>query len=158
MNESLLHILHQAFFGGIAAVGFAVLFNSAPRILPYCFGAGVLALATRTIGQEIGASLAGASFFAALLLAIADKALRDFPSSRGSVLAVVGSIPMVPGSLAAKVLVTVFTYLRSGERQSAAVMVATGNDLIMLVSTLAAIGTALALPSLIPPAGNSDED
>jgi len=158
MNAPLLHILHQAFFGGVAACGFAVLFNCPPRILPHCFGAGVLALAARTSGQEMGLSLAGASFFAALLLAIADRVWRDSPSSRGSVLAVVGSIPMIPGSLATKVLISVFTYLRSGHSQGAEVIIATWGNLIMLVSTMAAIGTALALPSLVPAATNVDED
>lgn len=157
MMTSLLHLLHQAFFGGVAAMGFAVLFNCRPRMLPHCFAAGALALATRTIGQENGLSLAGASFFSALLLAIVDKVWRDSPSSRGSILAVVGSIPMIPGSLAAKALISVFAFLRSGQSQGPAVVIATWDNLIMLFSTLAAIGTALALPSLIPVVRSPDE-
>jgi len=163
MNPAILHILHQAFFGGIAAAGFAVLFNCHPRMLPLCFGAGALALAARTIGQELGCSLAVASFFAALLLAIVDKVWQDFPSPRGSVLAVVGSIPMVPGSLAAKVFISVFAFLRSGQGPGAEATsamfetVATWDNLMMLIFTLAAIGTGLALPSLIPRAEIKDE-
>jgi uncharacterized membrane protein YjjB (DUF3815 family) len=157
MNISLLYMLHQAFFGGIAAVGFAVLFNCRPPMLPHCFGAGALALAARTIGIENGFSLAAASFFSALLLAVVDKAWRESPSSRGSVLAVVGSIPMIPGSLAAKVLVSVFTFLRSGQSQDTAAIIVTWENLIMLIATLAAIGTALALPSLIPAIKNADD-
>ncbi|HEX4084297.1 MAG TPA: threonine/serine exporter family protein [Chthoniobacteraceae bacterium] len=153
---SILQILHQAFFGGIAAAGFAVLFNCHPRMLPLCFGAGALALAVRTAGQEMGTSLAVASFIAALVLAIADKVWEDFPSPRGSVLAVVGAIPMVPGSLAAKVFISVFAFLRTGQGpgagDSAAFMqtIATWDNIMMLIFTLAAIGTGLALPSLVP--------
>jgi uncharacterized membrane protein YjjB (DUF3815 family) len=150
MNPNLHLLLHQAFFGGIAAAGFAVLFNCHPRMLPLCFGAGALALATRTIGQELGGSLAVASFFAALLVAIIDKVWQDFPSPRGSVLAVVGAIPMVPGSLAAKVFISVFAFLRSGSTQGIDVTIATWDNLLMLIFTLCAIGTGLALPSLIP--------
>jgi len=157
LDTPLLHILHQAFFGGVAAVGFAVLFNCSPRMLPACFGAGALALAVRTIGQDYGASLAVASFFAALLLAIVNRIWQDFPSPRGSVLAVVGVIPMVPGSLAAKVFMSVFEFLRSGQSQGVAATVATWDSLVMLVFTLAAIGTGLALPSLIPAARVSEE-
>jgi len=158
MNPALLHILHQAFFGGVAAVGFAVLFNCHPRTLPACFGAGVLALAVRTVGQELGFSLAVASFFAALLLAMVDKVWHEFASARGSVLAVVGAIPMVPGSLAAKVLMSVFAFLRSAQSQGTEATIATWNNLMMLIFTLAAIGTALALPSLIPAAKIADEE
>jgi uncharacterized membrane protein YjjP (DUF1212 family) len=156
-DTSALHILHQAFFGGLAAFGFAVLFNCHPRMLPACFGAGALALAARTIGQDQGASLAVASFFAALLLAIVNKIWQDFPSPRGSILAVVGVIPMVPGSLAAKVFISVFTFLRSGQSLGVEATVTTWNNLIMLIFTLAAIGTGLALPSLIPAARVSEE-
>ncbi len=157
MNPSILFVLHQAFFGGVAAAGFAVLFNCRPRMLPLCFGAGALALAVRTIGQQHGASLAVASFFAALVLAIANKAWLDSLSPRGSVLAVVGAIPMVPGSLAARVFISVFAFLRSGQSPGVEVTVATWDNLLMLIFTLAAIGTGLALPSLIPAAKVNEE-
>jgi len=155
-HEQIFHILHHAFFGGIAAAGFAVLFNCHPRMLPLCFGAGALALAVRTTGQELGASLAAASFIAALAVAAPDKLLEHFPSPRGSVLAVVGTIPMIPGSLAAKVFISVFAFLRAGQGPGAgdaagiAETIATWDNLMMLIFTLAAIGTGLALPSLIP--------
>jgi uncharacterized membrane protein YjjB (DUF3815 family) len=157
MNTAILHILHQAFFGGVAAVGFAVLFNAHPRTLPACFAAGAVALAVRTIGQEAGASLAVASFFAALLLAILDKLWHETGPARGSVLAIVGAIPMIPGSLAAKVLISVFAFLRTGQNQGVEATIATWDNLMMLIFTLAAIGTALALPRLIPAARVSED-
>jgi uncharacterized membrane protein YjjB (DUF3815 family) len=157
MNPTIHFLIHQAFFGGIAAAGFAVLFNCAPRMLPLCFGAGALALATRTAGQDLGGSLAVSSFFAALLLAILDKLWQDFPSPRGSILAVVGAIPMVPGSLAAKVFISVFAFLRTGQSLGIEPTIATWDNLLMLLFTLAAIGTGLALPSLIPAARTAEE-
>jgi uncharacterized membrane protein YjjB (DUF3815 family) len=158
MNASLLHICHQSFFGGIAATGFAVLFNCKPRNLPFYFGAGALGLATRTIGQEFGLSLAVASFFAALLLAIIDRSIRNFPSPGGSVLPLVGAIAMLPGSLAAKVFVSVFAFLRTGQSRGAEAVITTWEDLMMLIFTLAALGTALALPSLISAAKTKGEN
>jgi len=152
MSVQFLHILHQAFFGGVAAVGFAVLFNCKPSMLWLCFGAGALALATRTVAQECGFTLPLASFFAALLLATLDRVWQEFPSPRGSVLAVVGAIPMVPGGIAAKVLISLFAMVRTGIGPGTEATVDTWHNLITLVFTLAAIGTALALPSLIEPA------
>jgi preprotein translocase subunit SecD len=64
---------------------------------------------------------------------------------------------MVPGSLAAKVFISVFTFLRSGQSLGVEATVTTWNNLIMLIFTLAAIGTGLALPSLIPAARVSEE-
>jgi uncharacterized membrane protein YjjP (DUF1212 family) len=88
------HLLHQAFFGGVAAAGFAVLFNCPPRLLWIAFGAGALALAVRTGGQEIGGlSLPAASFSAAFVLALLNRILEPPDSPRGSVLAVVGCNP-----------------------------------------------------------------
>jgi len=126
-------------------------------MLPLCYGADALALAARTAGQDLGGSLAVSSFFAALLVAIVDKIWQEFPSPRGSVLAVVGAIPMVPGSLAAKVFISVFAFLRSGQSLGIESTIATWDNLLMLVFTLAAIGTGLALPSLIPAAKTVEE-
>jgi uncharacterized membrane protein YjjB (DUF3815 family) len=158
MNASLLHTLHQSLFGGVAAAGFAVLFNCKPRNLPFYFGAGALALALRTIGQDYGLSLAVASFFSALALAIIDRAIRNFPAPSGSVLPLVGAIAMLPGSLAAKVFVNVFAFLRTGQSRGADSTMNTWEDLIMLIFTLAALGTALALPSLISTARTKGEN
>jgi len=152
MSPLFLHVIHQAFFGGVAAVGFAVLFNCRPSMLPFCFGAGLLALAMRTALQDSGFTLPVASFFAALLVAAIDRIWKRYPSPRGSVLAVLGAIPMIPGGAAAKVLIGLFAVLRSGPADSADAIAAIWGNMITLVFTLAAIGTALALPSLFQPA------
>jgi len=158
MNALLLHTLHQTFFGGVAAAGFAVLFNCKPRNLPFYYGAGALALAIRTIGQQFGFSLAVASFFAALLLAIGDRAIRNLHTPSGSVLPLVGAIAMLPGSLAAKVFVNVFAFLRTGQSPGLPATVLIWEDSTMLIFTLASIGTGLALPSLIPAAKTKGEN
>jgi len=70
---------------------------------------------------------------------------------------VVGVIPMIPGSLAAKVFMSVFAFLRSGQSQGIEATVATWDNLLMLIFTLAAIGTGLALPSLMVVAKVAEE-
>ena len=103
MSPLAYHFLHQAFFGGTAAAGFGVLFNCPPRSLWLGFTFGALALVGRTAAQEIGGlGLPAASFIAALILAVLNRILEQPDSPRGSVLAVIGCIPMIPGSLAAK--------------------------------------------------------
>ena len=120
MSPFAPHLLHQAFFGGVAAAGFAVLFNCPPRLLWIAFGAGAFALAVRTEGQEIGGlGLPAASFIAAFVLALLNRILEPPDSPRGSVLAVVGCIPMIPGSLAAKGLMNLFELLKASPGEGA---------------------------------------
>lgn len=96
VNNFWFHLFHQAFFGGIAAAGFGILFNCPPRMIWQCFASGAVALAVRTAGQAANLNLAEASFAAALVVGTAERVLQEFQSSRGSLLALVGCIPMAP--------------------------------------------------------------
>ena len=151
MNNFWLHLFHQAFFGGIAAAGFGILFNCPPRMIFECFGSGAVALAVRTVGQAADLNLGEASFFAALVVATLERVLQQFQSSRGSILSLVGVIPMVPGSIAAKGLMNLLALVRA--QPSDEVLAATNGmrNLLEVTYTLAAIGTALAIPRLIYP-------
>lgn len=84
MSPFALHLLHQAFFGGVAAAGFGVLFNCPPRLLGLCFAYGALALAVRTAGYELaGLSLPTASFAAAFFLSLGNRILEEPDSPPG---------------------------------------------------------------------------
>jgi uncharacterized membrane protein YjjB (DUF3815 family) len=156
MHLLLLQLIHQAFFGGIAAVGFGILFNCPPKMLLHCFAAGAIALLVRTLAMNAGWSLATASFLAALVLAIFDRAWQQPHTLRGSVLAVVGSIPMVPGGLAAKALMNCFALMRAEPGQSVNLVPLALENVLSAIFTLAAIGIALAIPSLLFPAPQED--
>ena len=135
MSPFVPYLLHQAFFGGVAAVGFAVLFNCPPRLLWIGFGAGALALAVRTGGQEIGGlRLSAASFIAAFVLALLNRIWESPDSPRGSVLAVVGCIPMIPGSLAAKGLMNLFELLSASPGEGLLAATAAVENLMLVVS------------------------
>ena len=155
MNPFVFHFLHQAFFGGIAAAGFGVLFNCPPRLLWLCFASGALALAVRTVGQDYGFGLPAASFIAAFLLAVLSRIFEEPDSPRGSVLAVVGCIPMIPGSLAAKGLMNLFELLKKTPGEGLSSTTAAVENLMLTAFTLVGIGTALAIPTLVFPVGRS---
>lgn len=148
-NSLFMSLLHQAFFGGIAAVGFGVLFNCPPRILGLCFGSGALALTVRTVAQGHGMSLPAASFIAALSLAIIDRTWLRVQSPKGSVIAVVGCIAMVPGSLAAKALMGFMDLMHFNPDAVAAPLTLALDNLIMTTFTLIAIGVGLCIPTLV---------
>jgi uncharacterized membrane protein YjjB (DUF3815 family) len=156
MSPEFIHLVHQTFFGGLAAAGFGILFNCPPRIIGLCFGSGALALAVRTVGIDHGLSLPVASFFAALFLAFADRAWLRVQSVRGSVIAVVGCIPMVPGSLAAKGLRNLFLLFHASPGEGVLPLTTALENLVIVGSTFAAIGTALAIPTLLFPVNQHD--
>ncbi len=151
MSDFWLHLLHQAFFGGIAAAGFGILFNCPPRMIAQCFASGALSLAIRTAGQATVLNLPEASFLAALIVAAVERTLQYFQSTRGSILAVAGCIPMIPGSIAANGLMNLLALLSA--RPGDEVLAATNGmkNLLTVAFTLTAMGTALAIPRLIAP-------
>jgi uncharacterized membrane protein YjjB (DUF3815 family) len=157
MNDFWLHLFNQALFGGIAAAGFGILFNCPPAMLLECFASGAMALAVRTAGQNSGLSLAEAAFFAALTVAAVERILQHYQSKRGSILSVVGCIPMVPGSLAAYGLKDLFSLLSAHQTNEVLAAAQGMKNLLMVALTLAAIGTALAIPRLIYPRKSQDE-
>ena len=97
--------LHQTVCGAIAAAGFGVLFNVGFRLLPWCAASGAVALAVRTGCVDLGLNLEGASFAAALTLGTAVQLLRRRSDIIENALDVVGCIPLVPGSFAAKAII-----------------------------------------------------
>ena len=146
-----LNILHQALFGGLAAAGFGVLFNTPPRILGLCFASGAFALAIRTVCQSYDLGLPVSSFIAALALATVDRTWKQAQSPLGSVLAVVGCIAMIPGSLAAKALMGLFALIQAKPESSVIPLVATVENMIIVTFTLVAIGIGLLIPTLVYP-------
>ncbi len=160
-DEIIRHIIHQAFFGGVSALGFAVLFNCTPRILWVGFISGMLALATRTFCQDIfHLGLPAASFFGSLLIASLNRWWwEDALSLRGPVLAIVGSIPMVPGSLAAKGLYAIFLMINNNQVPGSLPPVELAlENLIIGATTLVGIGTALAIPAFFPDFPDKNEE
>jgi uncharacterized membrane protein YjjB (DUF3815 family) len=106
----------------------------------------------RTGGQEIGGlGLPAASFIAAFVLALLNRILEQPDSPRGSVLAVVGCIPMIPGSLAAKGLTNLFELLKATPGEGLLAATAAVENLMLVVFTLVGVGTALAIPPLLFP-------
>ena len=146
----LWRILHQAFFGGLAAAGFGVLFNTPPRILGLCFASGAFAIAVRTTCQDFDLGLPLSSFIAALALATVDRTWHQSQTPLGSVLAVVGCIAMVPGSLAAKGLMGLFALVHA-KPEDTLLLTSTMENIIIVTFTLVAIGIGLIIPTLVYP-------
>ena len=145
-----LFLLHQTVCGALAAVGFGVLFNLGFRSLPWCAISGALALAVRTIClQQWGWNLEAASFAAALIVGAAVQVLRTRTEISQNALDVVGCIPMVPGSFAAKGILGLFALTSIDSAHAAETLVTAVQYTLRVMFTIGAIGTGLAIPSLL---------
>jgi uncharacterized membrane protein YjjB (DUF3815 family) len=143
------HFIHHAVCGAIAAAGFAVLFNVNFRLLPWCAAFGALALAVRTGCQDVGLNLEGASFAAALAAGVAVQLLRVArPDISQNALAVVGCIPMVPGSFAAKAVLGLYALTTSSATSDPQTLITAVQYALRVAFTIGAIGTGLAIPTL----------
>jgi len=148
MTVNLLHLIHQALFGAVAASGFAILFNFGWRDIPWCAASGALALATRTLGQDAGWNLEAASFVAAAVVGCAARFVRAHLGIGGNHLAAAGCIPMVPGALAAQGIVGLYALTALTPINPLASLVTAMESMLRVLFTMAAIGTGLAITTL----------
>jgi uncharacterized membrane protein YjjB (DUF3815 family) len=149
MNLTFIFLLHQMACGAIAAAGFGVLFNVRPRMLAWCAASGALTLAVRTICLHFGWTLEGASFCSALATGAAVQMLRTIhPDFSHNALDVVGCIPMVPGSFAAKAILGLYA-LTSSTTNDPETLVTAVQYTLRVSFIIGAIGTGLAIPTLL---------
>ena len=142
-------ILHQTVFGGLAAMGFGVLFNMYRRHLLWCGLAGGLALAVRTVGLQLGWSLEAASFAAALAVGSVVQIFQEQIGVSRNILDVAGCIPMVPGLFATKAILGFFALTAPVPKNPDETLIISVEYFLRVLFTVGAIGTGLAIPSLL---------
>jgi uncharacterized membrane protein YjjB (DUF3815 family) len=142
-------LLHHTIFGGLAAAGFAVLFNIGGRALPWCGASGALAVAVRTVALAAGWSLEAASFAAALAVGCAVQLFQARIGVSRNALDVVGCIPMVPGGFAAKAILGLFALTAPHPQAPTDTLVMAVTYGLRVAFTIGAIGTGLAIPTLL---------
>ncbi|PKR90291.1 hypothetical protein CXZ10_02585 [Pleomorphomonas diazotrophica] len=147
MLELLPHLLHQALFGALAAAGFGVLFNFGFKALPWCAAAGALALAVRTVGQDLAWSLEGASFAAAIVTSCSVSALRRHLGPACNAVALAGCIPMVPGAFFGQALLGFLSVTAPNLVDAEATLIVAVQSLLRVIFTLGAIGAGLLIPA-----------
>lgn len=145
----LVNILHQTLFGGLAAMGFGVLFNMYHRHLLWSGIAGGIALAVRTVGLQLGWSLEAASFAAALAVGSAVQLFQKRIGASRNILDVAGCIPMVPGGFAAKAILGLFALTAPHPVNADETLITSVEYFLRAAFTVGAIGTGLAIPTLM---------
>ncbi|MFV0524684.1 MAG: threonine/serine exporter family protein [Acidimicrobiales bacterium] len=141
-------LLHQVFFGAVAAAGFGVLFNFGRAELGWSAAAGALTLTVRTVGIDLGWNLVVSSFVAAVTVALAAELVRIAPfevSRPRSVLAIAGCIPMIPGGAATNWIIGLLELTAQNPADPAASLQSAAIAGLRVVFTVGAIGSGLAM-------------
>jgi len=145
----LPYLLHQTLFGAISAIGFGVMFNMHSRALLWCGAVGALALAVRSVGLSLGWTLEGASFTAALAVGSSVQLIHARMGASRNTLGVAGCIPMIPGGFAARAILGLIALTRPAIQHADQTLILAVQDALRVVLTIGAMGTGLAIPSML---------
>ena len=147
MSDSLWTlILFDAAWSGVAACGFAVLFNLPRGKLPFCFAIGAISHALRAALMKLGwVGIEAGTLVAAVLIGF--SALAVARSQRVPVItfALPSAIPMVPGAFAFKAMLGVLRLVAgSGATDphlAVDAMVAAAKTALILAAIVLGVGT-----------------
>jgi uncharacterized membrane protein YjjB (DUF3815 family) len=143
-------LLQNAFWAGLAALGFAILFNVPKRTLFACALSGAIAYAIRTLVMQFSsagveaATLAGAT--AVGFLGVGFGRLWRAPAP---VFIVPGVIPLVPGSLAFKTMIDILSLVAGDAALNEALLAETAVNSLKTILIVAAIAGGIVIPSLL---------
>ena len=147
MKELVSLALWDAFWSGIPAVGFAMLFSVPPRFLKYCAVVGALAHSMRAVLMHYGlpiewATLAASSFVSLVFVYLSRRLLAPRP-----VFTVACIIPMIPGKFAFNTIIAVLSM--NSEGVSGHLINAAIENGLKTLFILMALSFGLAIPPLI---------
>ena len=148
--DLILKILFDAFWSGIAAVGFAVLFNVPRSLLLGCALTGALGHSARALLMNFGMSIEWGTLIGATLVGICAKWLANRTNSPSATFGIVGGIPMVPGVFAYRTMISVLSIATATNPDvSMTLLVEASTNAIKTALILAAIAIGIAAPTLL---------
>jgi len=145
-----IEILIKSFWAGIAAIGFAVLFNVPRRTLfpIWCIGAMGGLIKFTAINYEMGVVFA--SFLGAVAVGVVAIQMAHLRDSPPLVFSIPSVIPMVPGVFAYKFMLGMIA-LTTIEKTDIYVqtLIETVNNGSKMMFVLISLGTGVAIPMLL---------
>ncbi len=139
-------IFLDAFWSGIAALGFAILFNVPRRVLYACVLCGALGHAMREVAIQVGLPLPTATLVGSSVVGFMAIFLARYHKMPSSIFAITGAIPMVPGVFAFRTMIYI---LQIPEADNSDILLIAARNGVMTGLVLAAIAIGIAAPRLI---------
>ena len=144
MSELVLMLVDDAVFAGIAAFGFALLFNVPRQALLACVLFAASAHAVRTLLLYVNVPIEWASFIAATLLGLATVPWSRKVVIPRPVVTVAAVIPMIPGIYAYKTMTGLMTLHHQGYSMTLQQQVVENGLLTLFILIGLSFGLAIA--------------
>lgn len=150
MNEAIIQLVENTFWAGVAAVGFAVLFNVPQHRLFLCAIAGAIGYAVRTsLTQFAGADIATATLMAATAVSIFGLLVGRRWHAPPVVFVIPGVIPLIPGSLAFRTMIDILVLTTGSAQVNETVLIEAIANGIKTLLTVGALAGGIAIPGLL---------
>jgi uncharacterized membrane protein YjjB (DUF3815 family) len=146
---TLLDFLQDVIWSGIAALGFAVLFNVPRRLLIACFLSGAIGHSIRAVMVSFGTSIEFATLIGAAAVGFLSVFLSGYFQVPASSFTVTGAIPLVPGVFAYQTIIGLLNATGAAEDQRMALLTAASISGIQTALILSALAFGIAAPTLL---------
>lgn len=145
-----LEIVIKSFWAGMAAIGFAILFNVPRRTLFAIFSLGALGGLIKFTAMNFDVGIVFASFLGATAIGIVSIQMAHMRKSPPLVFSIPSVIPMVPGFFAYKMMLGLIA-LTTIENTDAYLqtLIETVNNGAKMMFVLISLGTGVAIPMLL---------
>ncbi len=143
-------LLKDAFWSGIAALGFAILFNMPVRALAGCAFCGAVGHTIRTVLLQAGLEIELATLFAALVVGLLGYRFARHWHTPSTVFAITGAIPMVPGTFAYNTMIGLLKLASSAAGADEGLLLETVISAIKTLLIVGALTVGIAAPALLP--------
>ncbi len=144
-----LIIVQDALWSGVAALGFAMLFNVPRRALWGCLLAGAIGHAVRTTLMQSDVSIELATLAGATVIGFLSVWLSQRFNIPSSIYGITGVIPMVPGKFAYSTMIGLLRVAEAGVDTPPDVLLDMSVNAIKTALLLGALALGVAAPRLL---------
>lgn len=142
-------VLQDGLWSGIAALGFAILFNAPRRTLIACALIGAAGHALRAFLMEFGIQIEAATLVGATLVGFASVWHARRLQVPSPIFAICGAIPMVPGTFAYRAMIGFIQVTTSDITTAPPLLADAGINFVKTALILSAIAVGIAAPTLL---------
>ncbi len=147
--DLIASVLQDAFWSGVAALGFAMLFNVPVRTLRGCVAVGALGHGLRTLLVSLGMGIEAATLAAATVVGLLGEVFARRWATPATTFTISGAIPLVPGVFAFRAMLGLLRVATGDAATGMAVLVDAATNAIKTALILGAIAVGIAAPSLL---------
>lgn len=150
MSDALIHLLTDAFWSGLAALGFAMLFNVPTRTLLGCVICGATGHALRTLFMGLGFSIEFSTLAGATVVGFLGTIFAQRWQTPATTFTISGAIPLVPGVFAFRTMIGLLSVAAAPNVDVGTVaLVEASINGVKTGVILGAIAAGIAAPSLL---------